>query len=325
MDSRHRILMVGLPSTGKSTFLAALWHVVESEEIADSLQADHLQPDREYVNRIRDAWLACEQVPRTSTENTATMVLREPESDATVEVIFPDLSGETFRAHWSSREWTTEFAEMVSETASIMLFLHPQEVLEPTPIQDAAELVKTLEEQGDAEWTSVQDPAALVEALAEEGDAEPLKADRSPELAEPKPAEPTESEWDIEQAPTQVKNVELLQFLDCHLARRRPLPLAIMISAWDLVEKLDVELVADAITPGSWLAARLPQLDQYVRANPESFKVSIFGVSAQGGDLESPDDVARLKAEVRPSKRIRVIGDNTSSHDVTLPIKWLLR
>ncbi len=295
--------MVGLPATGKSTFLAALWHVVESEEIADSLQADHLQPDREYVNRIRDAWLACERVPRTSTEDTATMVLRHPKGDGTLEVIFPDLSGETFRAHWSSREWSTEFAEMVGETAAIMLFLHPQEVVEPVPIQDAAELVRTLEA---------------------EDDAEPMEPEGSPELTEPKPAEPTESEWDIEQAPTQVKTVELLQFLDCHLAHRRPVPLAIVISAWDLAEKLAGELAA-AVTPGSWLAARLPQLDQYIRANPESFNAAVFGISAQGGDLDSPDDVTRLKAEVRPSKRIRVIRDDASSHDITYPIKWLLR
>ena len=56
-------MMMGLPGSGKSTFLAALWHQLESTEIPTAFIAERLQPDREYLNKIREKWLEFEEIP----------------------------------------------------------------------------------------------------------------------------------------------------------------------------------------------------------------------------------------------------------------------
>src|SRR2546426_12094390 len=61
-----RVLMIGLPNTGKSTFLAALWHVVQQEDVPGSLVLERF-PDgnREYIAALHARWLRCEPVDRT--------------------------------------------------------------------------------------------------------------------------------------------------------------------------------------------------------------------------------------------------------------------
>ncbi len=59
-------LLVGLPDTGKSTFLAALYHQVEGGDIKGSLVLERLGSDIEYLNRIREDWLKCEKISRAT-------------------------------------------------------------------------------------------------------------------------------------------------------------------------------------------------------------------------------------------------------------------
>jgi hypothetical protein len=81
------IIFFGLPSAGKTTFLAALWHAVEYNGIDASLTVEKLEGDREHLNDIRSCWLRCEPQRRTSTssETAVTMWRSHPESrDQTV-------------------------------------------------------------------------------------------------------------------------------------------------------------------------------------------------------------------------------------------------
>lgn len=41
MNANHTI--IGMPNSGKTTFLAALWHLVTSGEVKSSLALDHLE------------------------------------------------------------------------------------------------------------------------------------------------------------------------------------------------------------------------------------------------------------------------------------------
>ncbi len=54
-DSRH-ILLMGLQSTGKTSFLAALWYMVDQQEVPCALTVQSLQGDRTYLNAICKAW-----------------------------------------------------------------------------------------------------------------------------------------------------------------------------------------------------------------------------------------------------------------------------
>lgn len=66
-NSQNHFLMIGLPQTGKTTFLAALWHVVKNlHEVPGALSLKKLQGDQEHLNRICDNWLEFKQVARTN-------------------------------------------------------------------------------------------------------------------------------------------------------------------------------------------------------------------------------------------------------------------
>lgn len=97
--SELRYMIVGLPRSGKTTFLAAFWHLINAGEVATKLELDRLVDDHKYLNTIVEAWRRCEEVPRTSmaSEQTSLAVhVRQPSTDRRAVLVFPDLSGESF-------------------------------------------------------------------------------------------------------------------------------------------------------------------------------------------------------------------------------------
>jgi hypothetical protein len=133
---------------------------------------------------------------------------------------------------------------------------------------------------------------------------------------------PESSDWDPRDAPTQVKLVDLLQFLDARLSSPRPLGLAVIVSAWDLVEDTSVL----EISPKCWMAKRMPLLNQFLHANTDIFNIQVYGVSAQGGTLDEEESAEELAKVMPPSHRIRVRKDEEDlDHDITEPVKWLMQ
>ena len=120
--------------------------------------------------------------------------------------------------------------------------------------------------------------------------------------------------WSPALTPTQVKLVEILQFLRVRAFLNRPLPLALIVSAWDLIQNGEV--------PSLWFKKRLPLLSQFLEANAETTPFTVFGISAQGGELARAND---LQKHTRASDRIVVTAQQaTTAHDITAPLKWLL-
>jgi hypothetical protein len=281
----HQLVM-GLPSSGKTTFIAALWHELESREVPDSLQLAEVHGNRDHLNRIRKQWLDCQEIERTkiTAERTVSFRLRTQAGDLT-DLFVPDMSGETYRMQWESRQWTRQFQEHAARCQGSLLFVHPQNVVEPVRIDG---LVGRIE----AELMGLGEPEAPPVGEA---------AQETPPV-----------EWTPAAAPTQVQLVELLQFLLRIPFRDRQMRLAVVISAWDLV---------NGTTPGKWLSDRLPLLDQFIESNSGRLPFRIFGVSAQGGAI---NEAARLQQLAIPSHRIRIVGEGCGPHDITGPIKWLM-
>ena len=280
-------LLVGLPKVGKTTFLAALWHVVDSEEVPGSLRLEKLHGEREHLNKIRNAWLRCQEIGRTiiGSEQLVSMQLTDQEQNKITEVFFPDMFGESFRLQWTDRIWSEEYDQLVREAGGILLFVHPRQIVEPIRIDTAAKIAAEVETEKNQTASNQDKP-------------------------QDKP-----TPWDAERAPTQVQLVELLQFLPERVTTPFPLRVAVIISAWDLVSH-------EENSPEEWLTARLPLLDQFLKANPEIFERRIYGVSAQGGDLT---DANGLLEKQISSQRIVIVGDNChNQNDLTEPVKWLM-
>ncbi len=283
MTSECRQLVLGLPGSGKTTFLAALWYLVVWGEVATSLRLDRLHGNREHLNRISSDWLSCRAVERTpiGSETIVSMLLRATDTGERTEVFFPDMSGELFNLQWKERKCSRAHYRLAREASGVLLFVHPNTVVEPVRIDEVAGIV------------------AELGATGEVGAAEDTG---------PRP-------WDPDRAPTQVKLVDLLQFLDRPPFSIEHLRVAVIVSAWDLIRD-------DAGSPARWLATRLPLLDQYLRADPERYAVRVYGVSAQGGDLGR--DGERLLREPTPARRIAVMGDESGEHDLTAPVRWVM-
>ena len=78
-------------------------------------------------------------------------------------------------------------------------------------------------------------------------------------IGEEKLASETMTEWKLEEAPCQVKLVDILQFVNLRKNISKPFPISIVISAWDCVQDQGLE-------PDEWLSKHLPLLWQYLKS-----------------------------------------------------------
>src|SRR6266481_3419243 len=102
---------MGLPKTGKTTFLAALWDVVDTKKVAGSLILECVDGDQQHLNSIRDLWADCQEIPRTliGKEKTVSMTLRDRQSSVKGRISFPDMDGEVFERQWTDRVWPRSY------------------------------------------------------------------------------------------------------------------------------------------------------------------------------------------------------------------------
>lgn len=275
-------LLVGLPGTGKTTFLAALYHIVESADIDGSLVLEKLDFDTEYLNTIREQWLKCETIERTtgSKKQVGRMFLRSPDGSLRAEVVIPDLLGETFDRQFEERKWTNDFSSLVASCNGLIVFIHPDKVVQARSILEAN---------------------YVLGSETDDGSDDPVP------------------QWSLKDAATQIKMVDILQFILNEIPDGRLIPIAIVISAWDRV--CDVMRVLGEPSPSEWLGKHLPLLNQFLVSNFERLNYEVFGISAQGGDYKK--DSEKLHGEA--SRRIQVVtkmGDNRN--DISSPIKWIM-
>jgi hypothetical protein len=296
--------MVGLPETGKTTFLAALYHVVEAGTVPAALQLASVPAKRDYLNQIRRTWSSClaQEHTRAGSRFDVRLSLRDPITNAIAEVVFPDVYGELFNEQYAHREWAQEYDDLVSSSVGMLLFLHPAKIRPPATIRERLDLQQEL--AGSAQ----PGPPSVVDRGANSG---PTFRAEAPTIL---PAQ-SYSDWTPELAPTQVELVELLQFIRVRRRDVNVLPLAAVVSAWDLVPE-------PAPSVEKWVAQQLPLLSQYLVANADAYRTAYYGVSAQGGDLHR--DLGELQNRIEPTERIIIVGEGCVAHDLTAPVRWLM-
>lgn len=284
-------VIMGLPASGKTTFLAALWHLVESGETDCRLVMDHFRGDFTYLNNIADAWRNFKSVPRTSQtgDTDVTIYLQDRVTGARGTALFPDLAGEIFDLQVEERRCRPEFVTQADAEDGILFFINANVKEDALSIVDLnARLPKEVGE-------------AVLEPLRE-------LEDTSASVVAP--------EWEPKFLPAQVRVVQLLSDFLRPPFTYRTRKLALMISAWDLVRD-------EGYTPEQWLARNMPLVDQFLRTNGTSFAHQVYGLSAQG--LRLDDDAAVDGAtKIVPSRRVQIIGREGEGHDLTAPLAWLM-
>ena len=296
MNNILRHSVVGLPRSGKTTFLAAFWHLLSSDELELRMQLRSMTGDTAYLDNIAEKWRRCVPIGRTLSMEAEyiELALTEVGSQNQFDLCFPDVAGESYEEQIKTRMHDKPHAEWLRHPGGTLLFLNASEPPDGLTLEALDGL---LDEEVQADGAEIADEDASTNV--EEGE----------EVEDHIP-------WQPKYMPEQVKLVELLQildYLDENLERNR---IAVLVSAWDTVAN-------EGLTPQQWLARERPLLWQYLQTNSPKFNSRVFGISAQGGD-ETRDKQALL-SKPSPSERVICVDEEYLDHDLTRPIVWLNR
>ena len=286
------IIVCGLPEAGKTTYLAALWNVLQEPEV----RRQHLASYREtttitnmYARFTANGSTERRQV-RTEQDERKPVGLDFPDpwmsssEGHRFSVEFPDLGGEIFSTLWEERYCDEDIANLLSNRSGVILFVHADKIVKPRHLINELTDNELMGEQGANEESVPYTPVL---------------------------------------SPCQVKIVDLLQSFQRGAIAGRVGRLSVVISAWDRVAVGD-------LMPERHLATHLPLLDQYLKYGAHQWEPAIFGISAQGADYVSsnhegalPQPLAEICRLDHPYERIRVIYGELEDHDLTRPIAWV--
>lgn len=296
MESKNnnRCMFIGLPNSGKSSFIGALWHVVETGEIESAYTITVQPEDREYLNELRSNFLVCKAPERTKTDFVKKIELNVQDKlkGISADFIFPDLSGETYVSQFEHRKLATKYIEEIRECNCIMLFINPDFIKKGNLISYADRMVFN----GSDDHTVIEMDSTRTNLG-------------------------TEITWNAKMCQTQVMLVDLLQIISSRIVQ--PCKIGVVISAWDLILNIPEE-VEPLKNPKEWLKCHLPLLNQYLAANKLKFTYQVFGISAQGAKYEEDGENFELLSYLKQSERIKVQVNDDLSNDITIPIKWLI-
>jgi hypothetical protein len=283
--TEHDIVVLGLPGSGKTTFLAALWHLLTSDEVETRLSLVSLKAgESAHLNEIAALWRRAKVQERTlhAGERTVTMSLRNGTAPE-FQLSFPDLAGESFQQMWEARECAPEVAASL-RSANVLLFIHADKIKAPGWIADDAE---------DAEAVGLPQ-----------------------ERGKPVP-------WNARMAPTQVKLVDLLQSLQAPPLEAGARSVAIVLSAWDKAAGAGMSPDEYLTTHLPLLRQYLSHgLDKAWTVRV--FGVSAQGGVYDETGKPPKDEAQRIREMDVPSERIAVVSAEGQSHDLTEPVQWLL-
>ena len=161
--------LIGLPHSGKTTFLAALWHLLTSSETKSTWVLDHLDGDNQYLETIVAAWRSGDEVPHTSmqSERTVTIHVKSSISGEHLALSFPDLSGESFDMQCLVRRCKPDYVERIDMAHGILLFLNADRATDGVTILDLGELAETTQDAEAKPWSAkmIPEQVRLVELL----------------------------------------------------------------------------------------------------------------------------------------------------------------
>lgn len=199
--SEKSIMFSGLPESGKTTFLAALWFFIFNSTEDDDYECNTLEDvELEYLNTISKNWASCEEVIRTNQNKIEEVIIniKHKLSEKSMRLWIPDMRGETFNSQFEHREWDEEFDSILDKAYGMLLFVDPRDIKnKPRLIFKENQPFKVFGE------TMIND-------------------------------NPQQS-WTEDLAPSQVKLVDFLQMIDFHkpnVLRK----ISVVVSCWDEIK-----------------------------------------------------------------------------------------
>lgn len=142
----RRVLITGLPSSGKSTYVGLLFAAIEAG--IGQLRLDGFRGDVEYVNELTDRLARCDEAVRTDV-NRADGFRADllDASETSFHLDLPDYSGETWKTALEAHGWPDVIERDVRDSSGLCLFVKVGDVVNDGSIIDANRLTRSL--QGD--------------------------------------------------------------------------------------------------------------------------------------------------------------------------------
>lgn len=282
MDKK-KVFMIGMPSSGKTTYLASLCRLLlyGGQETGWKLDVKDVPEGFERVQILIKNINSYKAVKRTyglELNNVALSLYNQ--NQEWMQFVVPDSSGEIFRDLVYDRRIASNIMDHIVESDMLLFFINVNTMIweERIKLGEKSAIKQLNEEQGDKVTQSAED---IVEEYARDRENEQIKSKE-----QVKNKEKEQKKYNNQSA-----LVELLQII-IYLVPHS-LNIRFVISAWDLVEK---EFKQDKVTPKEYIKIKLPLLYQYLEFNSKLIDYEIWGVSAQGGDFDDEDDLKKLQS-----------------------------
>jgi hypothetical protein len=303
-----RVCLIGLPGTGKTTYIAALWAYLRSGLDDTKYRVLQVPEDTTYLNLIAKAWLERRDMPRSSPGvSTVEFTIQCPDGQATT-VVVPDLPGEMFLNAVRRPAMDTGAAAAIVSSTLLLVFVNGQKATTFAPLGDqeppnGGDQDRDLDDDEDTPFEEDLPESALSGfEIGIAGDAD------EPEMTDHTRALP---EFQISDLDSDTLNTELMQRVVYLLRDRRLPPIVVVVSAWDVLDQTGK-------TPEQWLAHEQPMTWQYIDELKRQTHVGVIGVSAQGADYGDNPQIHQTSAKDRAWGRDAQLNKT----DIAAPLLW---
>jgi hypothetical protein len=130
------LLLMGLPESGKSTYLGALFHGLK-ETPQDGLSLSAMPAERDYLIELERHWLALRPLERSRHHGpkAVELPLRDDGNNQAFRLLVPDIVGEDYEGAWEHGGWSEAVRETIRRADGILLFIRADAVDKATLIE----------------------------------------------------------------------------------------------------------------------------------------------------------------------------------------------
>lgn len=158
--AQRTTLMVGVPESGKSTYLGALYYLLRTGR-DEALKLRTEPSERQYLQELENRWLRYQPFERSRHPGAMAIELDLVGAQlGEIAMAIPDISGETYSHLWEDGLWSQSVLDLTRESDGLIVFLHPQTVRKP-------KLIDVIGSRGQAsdqrvEWSAELSPTQAV-------------------------------------------------------------------------------------------------------------------------------------------------------------------
>ena len=131
--------IIGLPASGKTTFLGALGYSLLSNTVEENVYEIDSIDNLDYIKSLANTWSQCKEMDRTKRNSYVNTKLQLKDKDNNkLELYIPDQSGEEFEYIVNNRSMNNTMYNEIAVCDNIFLFVNPSKISNDLFIKDLA-------------------------------------------------------------------------------------------------------------------------------------------------------------------------------------------